>query len=63
LDGAAAHAAQINERLDVQANAIRSLHEGSRDREGHRDELRSALQRIQEIAGKLSPSDPLPDKL
>lgn len=60
LEGAAA---PINERLDAQANAIRTLHEAVREREGHRDELRSALLKIQEIAGKLSPSEPLPDKL
>jgi predicted nucleic acid-binding Zn-ribbon protein len=63
LDAAAAQVAQINERLDAQAGAIRTLHETSREREVHRDDLRTALEKIQQIAGKLSPSGPLPDRL
>ncbi len=63
LNTVADQAAQINERLDAQANAIRTLHGASRDRESHRDELRSTLQKIQEIAGKMSTPDPLPATL
>jgi chromosome segregation ATPase len=63
LDSASAQAAQINERLDAQAGAIRTLHDSSRDREEHRDELRSALQTIQDLASKLATPGPLPDKL
>lgn len=63
LDSASAEAAQINERLDAQAGAIRALHESSRNREDHRDELRSALLAIQDLASKLSTPEPLPDKL
>ncbi|MEN6606790.1 MAG: hypothetical protein ABFD60_06075 [Bryobacteraceae bacterium] len=55
--------AEINERLDGQATAIRKLYDVSRDRDGQRDELRSALLKIEEITTRLSPSDPLPEKL
>ncbi len=55
--------AEIGERLEVQANVIRKLYDVSRDRDSHRDELRSALLKIEEITTRLSPSDPLPEKL
>ncbi|MGE5138325.1 MAG: hypothetical protein ACM3JD_02580 [Rudaea sp.] len=63
LNTVAEQAAPINERLDAQANAIRSLHRASPDHLGHRDDLRSTLQKIQEIAGKLSTPGSLPGKL
>jgi len=59
-----AKVAEINERLDAQATVIRKLYDVSRDRDSQRDELRSALLKIEEITTRLSPSDdPLPEKL
>ena len=63
LNTVAEHTPRINERLEAQANAIRTFHGASTDRLGHRDDLRSTLQKIQEIAGKLSTPGSLPGKL
>lgn len=63
LNTVADQTARINERLDAHANAIRTLHEGSPDRDSKRDELRSTLQKIQEIAGTLYAPVSLQEKL
>jgi hypothetical protein len=53
----------MQRRLDRQAEAIRTLHAVTRSQVGHHEELRSALQRLEEIAGRLDAPQALPEDL
>ena len=57
-----AKVAQVGERLDSQAKAIRELHEMVRGQSQRQEELRNTLQKLGDIAGGAS-FTPLPDKL
>ena len=50
-------------RLATQADAIRGLHATVEDQAKHRADLLSAARRLQEIAGVIEPSKPLPEEL
>ncbi|MGQ9634934.1 MAG: hypothetical protein ACUVXB_11900 [Bryobacteraceae bacterium] len=50
-------------RLDKQAEAIRSLHAAAHEGLQRREELQAALQRLEQIAGALGETKPLPEDL
>jgi chromosome segregation ATPase len=50
-------------RLVTQADAIRDLHATVEDQAKHRADLLSAARKLQEIAGVIEPSKPLPEGL
>lgn len=50
-------------RLDKQADAIRTLHAAVQERLQRREELQAALQRLEQIAGALGETKPLPENL
>jgi chromosome segregation ATPase len=53
----------IRQRLDAQAEVIRALHNAALEQTTRREELRAAVQRLEEIAGALNPVKPLPEQL
>ncbi|MCL6544357.1 MAG: hypothetical protein K6T61_03950 [Bryobacteraceae bacterium] len=53
----------LQARLDKQAEAIRSLHAAAHERLQRREELQAALQRLEQIAGALGETKPLPEDL
>ena len=53
----------IRQRLDAQADVIRALHSTALEQTTRREELRAAVQRLEEIAGALNPVKPLPEEL
>jgi hypothetical protein len=53
----------VRQRLDAQAEVIRALHGAALEQTTRREELRAAVQRLEEIAGALNPVEPLPEEL
>ncbi len=53
----------LQERLSAQADAIRRLHATVEEQTKRRDDLLSAARKLQEIAGAIGPSEPLPEGL
>lgn len=50
-------------RLDAQAEVIRALHAAAQDQINRREELKAAVQRLEQIAGGLDQVKPLPEGL
>jgi hypothetical protein len=53
----------LRQRLDAQADVIRSLHAAAQEHSSRREELRAAVLRLEEIAGALDQVKPLPQAL
>ncbi len=53
----------IRQRLDGQADVIRGLHAAAQEQVTRTEELRAAVQRLEEIVNALNPPKPLPEDL
>jgi hypothetical protein len=53
----------LQQRLNAQADVIRALHGAALEQTTRREELRAAVQRLEELTGSLDQVKPLPEQL
>ncbi len=51
------------DRMDAQAGVLRALHAATQEQITRREEIKAAVQRLEQIAGGLGPVKPLPEEL